>query len=150
MKMNVWRDEGDDGVTGWQPIGEPLIRTTKNSGAQPETNKPAPGGQTGQKGMRNMKKYQLFGEWRGVAVYGNNLADALMRERTLRTPTQYAPKGPGWTAPVVVGGGEEWVVAGICDVFSPANSTRGGKPYLRALVKFADNRIREVDAVEVV
>ena len=27
--MNVWHDEGDDGVTGWQPIGEPLIRTTK-------------------------------------------------------------------------------------------------------------------------
>jgi hypothetical protein len=97
-----------------------------------------------------MKKYQLFGEWRGVALYGNDLADALMRERTLRTPTRYAPKGPGWTAPVVIGGGEEWVVAGICDVFSPANSTRGGKPYLRAVVKFADNRIREVDAVEVV
>ena len=38
MKMNVWHDEGDDGVTGWQPIGEPLIRTTRNSGAQPETN----------------------------------------------------------------------------------------------------------------
>jgi hypothetical protein len=100
--------------------------------------------------MRNMKKYQLFGEWRGVTLYGNDLADALMRERTLRTPTQYAPKGPGWTAPVVVGGGEEWIVADICDVFSPANSTRGGKPYLRALVRFTDNRIREVDAVEVV
>jgi hypothetical protein len=103
-----------------------------------------------QKGLQNMKKYQLFGEWRGVTLYGNDLADALMRERTLRTPTQYAPKGPGWTAPVVVGGGEEWAVADICDVFSPANSTRGGKPYLRAVVKFADNRIREVDAVEVV
>ena len=49
MKMNVWHDEGDDGVTGWQPIGEPLIRTTRNSGAQPETNNPAPGGQTWQK-----------------------------------------------------------------------------------------------------
>jgi len=113
-------------------------------------NNPAPGGQSGQKGLQNMKKYQLFGEWRGVTLYGSDLADALMRERTLRTPTRYAPKGPGWTAPVVVGGGEEWVVAGICDVFNPANSTRGGKPYLRALVKFADNRIREVDAVEVV
>jgi len=36
MKMNVWHDEGDDGVTGWQPIGEPLIRTkerTANSDA---------------------------------------------------------------------------------------------------------------------
>ena len=42
MKMNVWHDDGDDGVTGWQPIGEPLIRTTRNSGAQPETNNPAP------------------------------------------------------------------------------------------------------------
>jgi hypothetical protein len=31
MKMNVWRDEGDDGVTGWQPIGEPLIRTTRTT-----------------------------------------------------------------------------------------------------------------------
>ena len=43
MKMNVWHDDGDDGVTGWQPIGEPLIRTkerTANSDAQPETNKP--------------------------------------------------------------------------------------------------------------
>ena len=29
MKTNVWRDEGDDGVTGWQPIGEPLIRATR-------------------------------------------------------------------------------------------------------------------------
>ena len=29
MKMNVWHDDGDDGVTGWQPIGEPLIRTTR-------------------------------------------------------------------------------------------------------------------------
>jgi hypothetical protein len=28
MKMNVWHDDGDDGVTGWQPIGEPLIRTS--------------------------------------------------------------------------------------------------------------------------
>ena len=44
MKMNVWHDEGDDGVTGCQPIGEPLIRTTRNSGAHPETNNPAPGG----------------------------------------------------------------------------------------------------------
>lgn len=26
MTMNVWHDAGDDGVTGWQPIGEPLIR----------------------------------------------------------------------------------------------------------------------------
>ena len=25
-KIGVWRDEGDDGVTGWQPIGEPLIK----------------------------------------------------------------------------------------------------------------------------
>jgi len=37
--MNVWHDDGDDGVTGWQPIGEPLIRTA-NSDAQPETNHP--------------------------------------------------------------------------------------------------------------
>ena len=52
-EMNVWHDDGDDGVTGWQPIGEPLIRTTRdNSGAQPETNNPAPGGKTGQKGLR--------------------------------------------------------------------------------------------------
>ena len=29
MTMNVWRDTGDDGVTGWQPIGEPLIRGTR-------------------------------------------------------------------------------------------------------------------------
>jgi hypothetical protein len=28
MTMNVWRDYGDDGVTGWQPIGEPLVRTS--------------------------------------------------------------------------------------------------------------------------
>lgn len=27
LKMNnVWHDAGDDGMTGWQPIGEPLIR----------------------------------------------------------------------------------------------------------------------------
>jgi hypothetical protein len=25
MKINAWHDEGDDGITGWQPIGEPLI-----------------------------------------------------------------------------------------------------------------------------
>jgi len=31
-----------------------------------------------------MKKYQLFGEWGGVALYGNDLADALMRERKRR------------------------------------------------------------------
>ena len=103
---------------------------------------PRPAGNPGRKD-RDMKKYQLFGEWCYVTLYGNNLADALMRERTLRTPTQYTPKGSG-------GGGEEWIIAGICDVFSPTNSTRGGKPYLRALVEFADNRIREVDAVEVV
>lgn len=28
MTMNVWHDHGDDGVTGWQPIGEPLVRTS--------------------------------------------------------------------------------------------------------------------------
>lgn len=26
MKLGVWHDEGDDGITGWQPIGEPLIK----------------------------------------------------------------------------------------------------------------------------
>ena len=31
MKMNVWHDDGDDGVTGWQPIGEPLIRTKEGT-----------------------------------------------------------------------------------------------------------------------
>lgn len=43
---NIWHDAGDDGVTGWQPIGEPLIRerrtkerTANNSDAHPETNK---------------------------------------------------------------------------------------------------------------
>jgi hypothetical protein len=25
MKINAWHDDGDDGVTGWQPVGEPLI-----------------------------------------------------------------------------------------------------------------------------
>ena len=39
MKMNVWHDDGDDGVTGWQPIGEPLIRTTR---APCETTTPRP------------------------------------------------------------------------------------------------------------
>ena len=29
--MNVWHDTGDDGVTGWQPIGEPLIRGNRTS-----------------------------------------------------------------------------------------------------------------------
>jgi hypothetical protein len=36
--MNVWHDEGDDGVTGWQPIGEPLIR-------RPTTPRPVESGQ---------------------------------------------------------------------------------------------------------
>ncbi len=32
--MNVWHDSGDDGVTGWQPIGEPLIRASKEENEQ--------------------------------------------------------------------------------------------------------------------
>jgi hypothetical protein len=43
MKMNVWHDDGDDGVTGWQPIGEPLIR---------KTNKPRPA-ESGQESRRS-------------------------------------------------------------------------------------------------
>jgi hypothetical protein len=37
MKMNVWHDDGDDGVTGWQPIGESLIRRPAQSSNE-ETN----------------------------------------------------------------------------------------------------------------
>ena len=44
--MNVWHDEGDDGVTGWQPIGEPLIR-------RPTT--PRPAGKPGRR-TDNMKQ----------------------------------------------------------------------------------------------
>jgi hypothetical protein len=103
-----------------------------------------------QKVRQEMKKYQLFSEWRGVSLIGKDFADALMREKMLRTPTRYAPKTPGCTAPAVIGGDEEWLVAAIHGVDSPAGSTRGGKAYLRAIVEFADGRIREVDAVEIV
>ena len=95
-----------------------------------------------------MKTYQLFGEWRGISLLGTDFADALLREGTLRTPTRYAGKTPGWTAPVVVGGDEEWVVAAVHGVTSPENTTRGGKRFLRAVVEFAGGRIREVDAAE--
>ncbi len=33
---NVWHDAGDDGVTGWQPIGEPLVRTSNEEKQQEE------------------------------------------------------------------------------------------------------------------
>ena len=36
-ECNIWHDDGDDGVTGWQPIGEPLIRRTSNEGTIIET-----------------------------------------------------------------------------------------------------------------
>lgn len=41
-ECNIWHDDGDDGITGWQPIGEPLIKRQK------ENQQPRPGGQTGQ------------------------------------------------------------------------------------------------------
>lgn len=96
-----------------------------------------------------MKKFQLFSEWRNVSVLGTDYADALIREKTLKTPTQYAPKTPGWTQPVVSGGNEEMKIKTVHEVVASTNSTRGGQHYLRAVVEFDDGKIREIDAIEV-
>lgn len=78
-----------------------------------------------------MKKYQLFGEWNNATLYGESLSDALFKEKELCTA-----------------GGEKISVVRADEIAVPEGCTRGNKPFVRALVKLADQRTREVDAVE--
>ena len=88
-----------------------------------------------------MKKFQLFSEWRNITVWGSDLGDALKRRGALRRPDTYA-------GGVKIEDGESEAVAEILQIKpEDKNSTRGDKPYQRALVEFDDGRIEEVDGV---
>lgn len=98
-----------------------------------------------------MKKYDLLNEWKRKTIYGDDLADALIREGSLERPAVHLGSG-------LFEDGETLRIGKIIKVHTPANSTRGGHPYVQAIVEapapftnsaaHVPGRVFEVDAIE--
>jgi hypothetical protein len=86
-----------------------------------------------------MRKYRLFSEWRGVAVIGEDLGQAVKRAG-LKKPDAYREGRK-------VADGDEIKIKNIirCEDAPPYN--RGGQKVLRTIVEDTERRIHEVDAV---
>lgn len=102
----------------------------------------------------NMKKYELFSEWRGIKIIGEDLPDALKRAKTLRAPDKIgmhdrinAEGNTCGRGPEIEVSGAVYEISKIHKAYIPEGHTRGGKPYEVAVVEFTDGTIKEVDAV---
>ena len=98
-----------------------------------------------------MKKYRLYSEWREVVRIGADLADALIRGKTLQQPdkTEYGPRynSEGNECGRGVNIVEHGAVLEIKQIHhcGPAPYNRGSDKVERAVVEFADGQIKEVD-----
>ncbi len=99
-----------------------------------------------------LKAYELFGEWRGRRVIGENLGDAL-RRNGLRKPDEFGRVekmyGNRIIAPVEKIKTGEWLpikTVLAAEKESPG-SKRGDHEYVTAIVEIEGGRIIEVDAL---
>lgn len=88
-----------------------------------------------------MNCYNLFGEWRNRTIYGETLADAVLREKHFQRPDRFA-EGE------VIAEGEHVTVEKIVGEVDTSNTKRGGKPIHRVVAALADGRVVDFDATE--
>lgn len=89
-------------------------------------------------------RFNLFNEWRGISIYGENLQDAILRKKTLQRPDKFADGRR-------IADGETFTVKsiiGIVDTSSSVNVMRDIKTITRALVEMDGGQIVEVDAIQ--
>lgn len=87
-----------------------------------------------------MRKYTLFSEFCNIDIYGDSLADALVRAKTLPTPSRYENYAK------VEGTGRIESVGAILGIEDVSTSNRGGKT-IEAVVCEIDGRPCRVDAI---
>ena len=88
-----------------------------------------------------MKKFQLFNEWRGFIIYGEDLADAIRRQRKLQRPDKFAYGEK-------VEEGEIVTIGRIIGYEDTSTATRGDKKYICVVAELDDKRIVSFDAIE--
>jgi len=85
-----------------------------------------------------MKKFKMYNEWRGVEVYGNSLADAIMRRKRFQRPDIVK----GCKEGIVTRTDGEWVeVAKVIGTENTDNSNRGGERYERVVCELVNGDI---------
>jgi len=90
-----------------------------------------------------MKKFKMYNEWRGVEVYGNSLADAIMRRKRFQRPDIVK----GCKEGIVTRTDGEWVeVAKVIGTENTDNSNRGGERYERVVCELVNGDIVGFDA----
>ena len=99
-----------------------------------------------------MNKYTLY-DYEPKTLYGENLADALLRQRILKTPKRYRRIDTGINDPTIDRyiyenyGSEEIRIKSVIETYIPEDSTRGGNKYETAICELENGRIVEIDAI---
>jgi hypothetical protein len=92
-----------------------------------------------------MKIYTLFSEWRGIKIIGENLIDALYRQKQLKRPDKWANREK-------IEDGECCKIARVLGMKVKSETRyadtvrRGYKEFETAVVEFTDGKIEEIDA----
>lgn len=84
-----------------------------------------------------MNKYHLF-DYEPQSIYGEDLQDALLRQKTLRKPVTFFHGEKR--------GGDKLTIANIIGIEPTPNTTRGDKKFDRVIVELDDRRIITIDA----
>ena len=95
-----------------------------------------------------MRAYELFREWRGRRIIGENLGDALKRNG-LREPDEFAMEDTGMhRGPVKVKDGEYLPIKTVlvAERKNPGHR-RGSDEFVTAMLELENGRIVEVDAL---
>ena len=120
------------------------LTATETAKPAPNTTSPAGGLVAGRKD-RIVNKYRFFSEHNDIALWGEDLTDALTRQKVIHTQKRTRR---GDNGDLEYSGGEPLRIKQIIEVLVPEHSERGGKQYLKAICELDDDRIIEVDAVE--
>ncbi|MBU4401014.1 MAG: hypothetical protein KKE86_17000 [Planctomycetes bacterium] len=93
-----------------------------------------------------MNCYQLFSEWRDVRIWGDSLADAVLRHG-LRTPDKMEMRDDGQTRGMRVAEHGQEVVLSRVLAEGTAPYTRGNNKPIRLVFEDTKDRIHEIDAL---
>ena len=90
-----------------------------------------------------MQKFKLYNEWRGVEIYGDTLADAIMRRKRFQRPDIVK----GCKEGIVTRTDGDWVeVERVIGTENTDNSTRGNDRYERVVCELIGGNIVGFDA----
>ena len=93
-----------------------------------------------------MKKFKMYNEWRGVELYGQDLADAIIRRKKFQRPDVVH----GCKAGIVTRTDGEWVeVEKIIGYEDTSQKTRGSCKYITVVAELVDKNIVSFDAKEI-